>query len=94
MVSDEDIQKQWQKIRNLDLAQMTDGTYQLAKTTPSQKNAGPPNVDLFVTRRMSKEDTYFHLQKIYEKMQTCPKTGNQTIQKPYLDTLFQIKRLI
>ena len=91
-VTDEDIQRQWQKIRKLDLAAMKDGTYTLAVTSAS--NNAIPNIDSFVSRRMTKEETYQHLTKVYDKMKSCPVTGKQIIQAPSLDKLVDIKRLV
>ena len=92
VISDEDIQKAWQRIRSLDLAVMKDGTYQLAVTSPS--NTKVPNIDLFISRRMTKKETYNHLTRVYEKMKSCPVTGNQIIHAPFLDRLVDIKKLI
>jgi hypothetical protein len=54
MVTDEDIQRQWQKIRRLNLAQTNDGGYAFALT--SESNTGVPNVDRFLSRKMTKEE--------------------------------------
>jgi hypothetical protein len=79
MASDEDIQKVWQRIRRLDLVVMKDRTYQLAVTSPSNTNTKVPNIGLFVSRRMTKEMTYNHLTKVYEKMKSCPISGRSKI---------------
>lgn len=92
MVTDEEIQKQWQKLHRLSLAQLKDGNYMFALTSPS--NAGPPNVDRFLSRKMTKEEAYDHLTKIYRQASACPTSGNQIIQSPTLDKLSDIKRLV
>jgi hypothetical protein len=48
---------------------------------------------LFVSRRMTKEETYQHLTKIYDQMKSCPTSGRQIIQAPDLKDLAGIKRL-
>ena len=91
-VSDDDVQKQWQKIHRLSLAQLKDGGYMFALTSPS--NAGPPNVERFLSRKMTKEEAYDHLTKIYKHASSCPTSGNQIVQAPSLDKLVDIKKLV
>jgi hypothetical protein len=92
VITDDEIDKAWQRIRNVTLAAMKDGSYSFAVTSPS--NTGVPNVNKFVSRNMTKEETYQHLTKIYEKMKQCPVSGNQIVQAPSLDKLAAIKKLI
>ena len=92
MVTDQDIERQWQKIRKLNLAQMNDGGYTFAVT--SESNTQVPNIDLFLSRKMSKEETYKHLTEIYNKIKSCPVTGRQIVQAPSLDKLVDIKKLV
>ena len=92
MVTDEDIQKAWHKIHNLSLAHMKDGTYTLAVT--SESNAKVPSVDLFVSRRMSKEETYQHLTETYNKIKSCPTSGKQIVKSPLLDEVSGIQKLV
>ena len=92
MITDDDVQKQWQKLHRLSLAQLKDGGYVFALTSPS--NAGPPNVDRFLSRKMTKEEAYNHLTNIYRQVSSCPTSGNRIVQSPSLDKLVNIKRLI
>ena len=92
MVTDEDIQKQWQKLQRLRLAQLNDGEYMFAVTSPS--NAGPPNVDRFLSRKLTKEEVHEHLIKINSQASSCPTSGNQIVQAPSLDKLVDIKKLV
>ena len=91
-VTDEDIERQWQRLQRLNLAQMSDGAYAFALT--SESNTKVPNVDLFLSRKMSKEETYKHLTEIYDKIKSCPTSGNQIVQAPSLDKLVDIKKLV
>jgi hypothetical protein len=92
-VTDEDIQRQWQKIRRLGLAQMSDGGYVFAATSPST-DTKVPNVDLFVSRKMSKQETYQHLTEIYDKVKSCPITGKRIVKAPSIDEVFSIKKFV
>jgi hypothetical protein len=61
MITDEDIDRQWQKIHKLGLTRMNDDTYALAVTSPlpgSKSSSKTKNVDLFVSRKMTKEETF------------------------------------
>lgn len=82
------------KIHNLSLAAMKDGTYTLAVTSESKSNTKVPNVDLFVSRRMSIEETYQHLTETYNKMKSCPTSGRQIVKSPLLDEVSGIQKLI
>jgi hypothetical protein len=92
MVTDEDIQKQWEKIHRLSLAQLKDGGYMIALTSPS--NTKVPNVDRFLSRKMTKEEAYEHLANLYRQASKCPTSGNEITQIPHLDKLIPIKRLV
>jgi hypothetical protein len=91
-VSDDDIQRQWCKIRRLGLAQMNDGGCIFTVMSPS--NTKVPNIDLFVSKKMSKQETYQHLTEIYEKVKSCPITGKQITSAPHLNEIAGIKKLV
>jgi hypothetical protein len=91
MITDDDVQKQWQKLHRLSLAQLKDGRYMFA--IMSESNAGPPNIDRFLSRKMTKE-AYDHPTNIYRQASSCPTSGNRIVLAPSLDKLVDIKKLV
>jgi C4-type Zn-finger protein len=92
MVTDEDIQKQWQKIKRLGLAHMNDDTYTLAVTSPLP-GSKVKDIDLLVSRPMSKEEIYQHLTNVYKEATACPTTKRQIIREGSR-AIFYVKSLI